>query len=181
MARREQRESQKLVDIRVGDINKALRATCVGTIEARATGALQWQLIPTWGRSALAIRCDGLFLAFYEVVTALPTGSGVRLICDRFHYKVEATKDLTDHQSRTVPAGWQFRYELNDRGIEHSFMTACVADAIEQANSRRFPPYHMHVAEKSALSDKLHYPIGEPTQPLSLVFEILRLIKDEFV
>ncbi len=60
-------------------------------------------------------------------------------------------------------------------------MTACAADAIGQATSRRFPPYHMHVTEKSDLSDNLHYPIGEPTQPLGLVFEILRLIKDEFV
>jgi len=89
------------------------------------------------------------------------------------------------HGSKTlsVPedASWHFRYELNDRGPEHSFTTACIADAIKQATNRRLPPYHMHIAEKSALSDDLHYPIGEPTQPLDLVFEVLRLVKDEFV
>jgi hypothetical protein len=129
----------------------------------------------------LPIRCDGLSLAFDEEIVVLPTNSGVRLLCERFEYKVEATKDLTDHRSRTVPAGWHFRYERDDRGPEHSFMAACVADAVGQATNRRLPLYHMHVAEKSALSDDLHYPIGEPVKPLDLIFEILRLVKDEFV
>lgn len=181
MSRREQREAQKLVDARVADINRVLRVTCVGRVEAQPTGALRWQIVPTWGRTALPIKCDGLLLVFHEEIVALPTDLGVRLICERFEYRVEATKDLTDHQSRVVPAGWHFRYELDDRGPEHSFLAACVADAIRQATNRRLPPYHMHVAEKSALSDNLHYPIGEPIQPLDLVFEILRLVKDEFV
>jgi hypothetical protein len=129
----------------------------------------------------MPIKCVGLTLVFHEEIVALSTDLGVRLICERFEYRVEASRDLTDYHSRAVPAGWHFRYELNDRGPEHSFMTACVADAIKQATNRRFPPYHMHVAEKSALSDNLHYPIGEPMQPLDLVFEVLRLVKDEFV
>ena len=181
MSHREQTEAQKLVNVRVADINRVLRVTCVGGVEAQPTGALRWQIAPTWKRTTLPIRCDGLLLVFHEEIVVLPTNLGVRLIFERFQYKVEATKNLTDHRSRTVPAGWHFRYERDDRGPEHSFMVACVADAIRQATNRRLPLYHMHVAEKSALSDHLHYPIGEPVQPLNLVFEILRLVKDEFV
>lgn len=181
MSRPEQREGRKLVDARVADINSALRVVCIGGIEARPTGALRWQIVPTWGRVTLPIRCDGLSLFFHEEIVALSIGLGVRLICERFEYKVEASRDLTDYRNRVVPAGWHFRYELDDRGPEHSFITACVADAIKQATNRRLPPYHVHVAEKSALSDNLHYPIGEPMQPLDLVFEVLRLVKDEFV
>jgi len=181
VAHREQRQAQKLVNDRVASINKVLRVTCVGSVEACPTGALRWQIVPTWKRPALPIRCDGLILVFYEEIVVLPTNLGVRLICERFKYTVEATKNLTDHRSRTVPVGWHFRYERDDKGPQHSFMTACVANAIKQATNRRLPLYHMHVAEKSNLSDDLHYPIGEPVQPLDLVFEILRLVKDEFV
>jgi hypothetical protein len=129
----------------------------------------------------LDIKCDGLLLIFQEEIAAIPSDLGIRLICERFEYKVEATKDLMDHQSRTVAAGWHFRYELNDRGPEHSILASCSADAVRQATNRRLPLYHMHVAEKSDLSDHLHYPIGEPIQPLDFIFEVLRLIKDEFL
>lgn len=181
MSRNEQRQAQKLVDIRVANINSVLRVVCVGGVEARPISTLQWQIAPTWRRPALDIRCDGLLLIFREEITALPTDLGVRLICERFQYRVEATKDLTDHQNRAVAAGWHFRYELEDRGPEHLSTAACVADAIRQATERRLPPYHIHVTEKSDLSDHLHYSIGEPIQPLDLIFEILRLVKDEFV
>lgn len=106
---------------------------------------------------------------------------GVRLIYERFEYKIEASRDLTDYRSRVVPVGWHFHYELDDRGPGHSFITACFADAIKQATNRRLPCYQMHIAENSDLSEDPHYPIGEPIQPLDLVFEDLRLVKDEFV
>ena len=39
----------------------------------------------------------------------------------------------------------------------------------------------MHVKEVAGVYDDLHYPIGEPEKPLNLIFEIIRLIKDEFI
>ncbi len=106
MSRREQREAQKLVETRVSEINRALRATCMGGIEARPTGVLRWQIVPAWGRTALPIRSDGLMLVFHEEIVALSTDLGIHLICEKFEYKVEATKDLTAHQSRVIIAGW---------------------------------------------------------------------------
>lgn len=179
--RREQKEAHKQVNTRVANLNSVLELICTGRVEAQPIDVLRWRIVPSWKRETLPIRCDGLSLVFHEEIMAVPTEIGFRLTCVRFEYKVEATKDLIGRQECIVPSGWHFRYELDDKGLEHSFAASCVADAIRQAKARRRPPYHMHVAESQGLSDNFHYPLGEPSQPLDLVFEILRLVKDEFL
>lgn len=129
----------------------------------------------------MPIRCDGLSLSLLEEITALPVESGIRLVCEKFVYKVEASMKLTNHRSRLVSQGWHFRYEFRDSGPENEYASSCVPDAIRRCRTRRLPSYHMHVAEKDGVYDDLHYPIGDPSDPLALIFELVRLIKDEFV
>jgi hypothetical protein len=134
---------------------------------------MKWDSIP--------VRCKGLELELKEEIFAMRLEEEIKLVCNRFSYKLEAKGRVTDHSQRTLDAGWHFRYELNDAGEIHSFENACNASAVATATSRRFPPFHMHVRERSDLGDSLHYPISEPIQPLNVVFDIIRLIKDEFV
>lgn len=179
--RREQREAQASIDRRLTDLNQCLSLISLSKVEGRPIGLLQWEIVPVMRWATLPLKCKGLTLKFHEEIMALPTDNGVNLTCQRFEYKLEALESLTDQYNRKLIAGWHFLYELNDRGAEHLFKAACTAAAIKQATHRRLPAYHLHVAENSDIRDDLHYPIGEPSEPLNIAFEIIRLISDEFV
>jgi hypothetical protein len=181
LTQREQRDAQKLVDDRISIINEILKVICRGGVEGKPKGALRWEIAPRWGNE-IPIRCDGLSLVFLEELSALPSDSGFRLVCVRFKYKVEAMREVKISQNRTIPLGWQVRYELSDSGPAHSFENACSPTAIVNASKRRSPLFHAHIEENgSILDDSFHYPIGDQAQPLHLAYEILRLIKDEFI
>ena len=76
----------------------------------------------------MRLRLDGLTLTFQEEVSVLPTESGVRLICERFGYKLEAPHDREKgHADRAfalaiaLPATLDFAMQYNGEAFEPSF------------------------------------------------------------
>ena len=181
MSRRVDREDKRQIFARVDLLNECLKVVCVGGVEAKPVDRMRWIILPRWDQTALPLRCHGLSLILQEELATIPSYEGVRLIPERFLYKLEADKNIQNGRLRSLVAGWHFRYELNDKGPEHRYEATCLPQALLTAEGSRFPLYHMHVKEVTGVYDDLHYPIGEPERPLNLVFEIIRLIKDEFI
>lgn len=179
--RSENREASTLIQKRLDSLNECLHIITSGSVVAIPVLAMNWKIVPAMNWDSLPLKCRGLELGFNEEIITIRSGGEVRLVCRRFCYKLEAKSSITDHNQRRLNAGWQFRYELDDRGPVHSFANACTASALVTATTRRLPAFHMHVKEMSDLDDSLHYPISEPSEPPNIIFNVIRLIKDEFI
>jgi hypothetical protein len=177
----EQREAKTLITDRVDNLNQCLNIICNGRVEAIPTLALEWKIVPSYKWASIPSKCNGLELEFFEDISAVNINSEIKLICRKFKYKFEAKNNVTYHSQRIIKPGWQFRYELDDKGSAHSFMNACSYSALVSSTTTRFPPYHLHVDEIPEVGDSLHYPLDEPNEPLNVIYDIIRLIKDEFV
>jgi len=177
----EQRQAQTLIVDRVDNLNQCLNIICDGRIEAIPIAALEWKIVPAYKWPAIPTKCDGLELEFFEDISAVNINNEIKLICRKFKYKLETVNNVTHHSQRIIGPGWQFRYELDDKGSAHSFINACNYLALVSATTIRLPPCHLHVDEIPAVGDSLHYPINEPNEPLNVIYDIIRLIKDEFV
>lgn len=95
--------------------------------------------------------------------------------------KKAATQDMLGTlKTDRLLKDWEFRYEFDPRGAEHGMPKVCEPSALENRVDDRLPPFHIHVCEKGTINSDLHYPIGIPETPLELLFEIIRLIRDEF-
>ena len=188
--RRVLRDRQQLVVERVDAINKRLKYLSSYRVDCVPQGPDWWHILPKLGifkAQGLPIYGKKFCLLIEEVLYIMTTKEEPEIGELRFRSFCYALKKITDPDSQgtfksdLLPKDWEFRYEFDPRGEEHGMPQSCNPDALKNRFGDRLPPFHMHVCEKGTVDSDLHYPIGNPEPPLELLFEIIRLIRDEFV
>lgn len=181
--RRAIKEREQTVDARVTEINRRLKYLSLYTVTHFSKGPESWCILPV----NKMFREDGFPILgnkFRLLVDEDLSTSGEKLIFTYFRYRLKKVRDISTERAALtdrLPMDWEFQYEFNDRGEEHSMPQACEPDVLEARTGERFPPFHMHVNEKGTIGKDLHYPLGIPEKPFDLLFEVIRLIRDEFI
>jgi hypothetical protein len=176
------KERESAVSERVTEINRRLKHLSDYTVTYFPLGREIWYILP-------AIRLfqeDGFPILgnkFSLLITENLGTSADKLTFTYFRYRLRKISDVSTERVATdrLPMDWEFRYEFDLRGEEHAMPRAGEPDALQDRTGDRFPPFHMHVYEKSTIGDDLHYPLGIPERPFDLLFEVIRLIRDEFI
>lgn len=183
-------ERHLLVAERVDDINRRLRFVSQYRMSYVPKGPDTWVILPAeriFRDEGLPILGDKFRFLISEDVSIVPTSTEVEvgeLIFVRFCYRLKRTMQVLMKgaiNSDLLPMDWEFRYEFDPRGEEHAMPQAGEPSALQNRTGPRLPPFHIHVLEKTTIGDDLHYPLGMPKKPLELLFEVLRLIRDEFI
>ncbi len=177
------KERELAVTTRVTEINQRLRYLSNYTVTNVSRGPESWCILPT----DKMFQTDGfpIYGNKYRlsVIEYLGT-SADKLIFTYFRYKLKKSTDVATKRvviTDMLPMDWEFRYEFNPRGEEHAMPKAGDSDTLKARTEDRFPPFHMHVYERSTVGDDLHYPLGIPEKPFDLLYEVIRLIHDEFI
>lgn len=176
------RQRRKLIEDRVAEINKRLQLVSSQYVHPVSQGPDRWYIVPfrQFIDQGFVIRGNKFRLKIWEDISThsdelAPVG---------FCY---ALKKIVDPDAsgtigtNLLPKDWEFRYDFSPRGEEHEMPGACSLDALNNRVADRLPPFHVHVCELGTVDDTLHYPIGTPEKPLELLFEIIRLVQDEFL
>jgi len=177
------KERELAVTTRVIEINRRLRHLSRYTVTHISRGPESWCILPT----DRMFQKDGFPILgnkFRFLVNENFGTSADKLIFTCFRYRLKKVTDVSTERvaiTDRLPMDWEFRYEFEPRGEEHSMPRAGEPDALQARTGDRFPPYHMHVYEKGTIGDDLHYPLGTPEEPFDLLFEVIRLIHDEFI
>jgi hypothetical protein len=184
------RGRQQLVVDRVDEINKRLKYLSSYRVDYVPRGPDSWHILPNIGlfkEQGFPIHGEKFRLLIEEKLYIMITKEEPEIGELRFHSFCYALKKTVDPdlqetlKTDLLPKDWEFRYEFSPRGVEYDMPQACEPDALKNRVDDRLPPFHMHVYEKGTINSDLHYPIGNPEAPLELLFEIIRLILDEFI
>lgn len=177
------KERESAVTTRVTEINRRLKHLSRYTVTHISRGPESWCILPT----DKMFQKDGFPILgnkFRLLVNENWGTSSDMLILTYFRYRLKKVTDLSTKRvaiTDGLPIDWEFRYEFDPRGDENAMPRAGEPDALQAGTGDRLPPYHMHVYEKSTIGDELHYPLGMPEKPFDLLFEVIRLIRDEFI
>jgi len=177
------KERELAVTTRVKEINRRLKYLSRYSVTYIPRGPESWCILPT----DKMFQNDGfpIFGNKYRLLVNEYLGTSAdKLIFTYFRYRLKKVRDLSTKRiaiTDGLPRDWEFRYEFNPRGEEHAMPQAGEPDALQARTGDRFPPFHMHVYEKGTIGDNLHYPLGIPEEPFDLLFEVIRLIHDEFI
>jgi len=183
------RDRQQLVVERVDAINKRLKYLSSYRVDCVPRGPDSWQILPKLGvfkEQGFPIHGQKFRLLIEENLYIMttkeePETGELRFHSFRYALKKTLDPDLQEMlKTDLLLKDWEFRYEFNPRGAEYDMPQACEPDALRNRVDDRLPPFHMHVYERGTINADLHYPIGTPETPLELLFEIIRLIRDEF-
>lgn len=181
--RRVIKERELAVDTRVTEINRRLKYLSLYTVTHFSNGPESWCILPM----NRMFREDGFPILgnkFRFLVDENLSTSGDKLIFTYFRYRLKKVADISTESvaiTHELPVDWEFRYDFNLCSEEHAMPRAGEPDALQYRTGDRLPPFHMHVYEKSTIGDDLHYPLGIPEKPFALLFEVIRLIRDEFI
>ena len=177
------KERELAVTLRVTEINRRLEHLSRYTVTNFSREPESWRILPThklFQEDGFPILGNKFRLLIIEDLGT----SADKLIFTYFRYRLKKITDLSPERvaiTDGLPMDWEFRYEFNPRGEEHAMPQAGEPDALQARTGDRFPPFHMHVYEKGTIEDDLHYPLGIPEKPFDLLFEVIRLIHDEFI
>lgn len=184
------RDRQQLVVERVDAINNRLKYLSSERVDYVPRGPDSWHILPklrVFKDQGFPIHGKKFRLLIEEYLYIITTKEEPEVGELRFRSFCYALKKIADPDlQKTLKTDlllkdWEFRYEFLPRGEEYGMPQACEPDALRNRVDDRLPPFHIHVYEKGTINSDLHYPIGNPETPLELLFEIIRLILDEFI
>jgi hypothetical protein len=177
------KEREREVTGRVTEINRRLKYLSPYAVTHFSDGSESWCILPM----NKMFQNNGFPISgnkFLFLVTEKLSTSGGRLTLTYFRYRLKKVTDIFTKgvvATDKLPMDWEFRYDFNPRGEEHAMPQAGDSVALQGRAGDRLPAFHMHVYEKGTIGDDLHYPIGTPDNPWELLFEVIRLIHDEFI
>lgn len=182
LRRREIQEREQAISTRVMNINQRLNYLSRYTVASVPNGPESWCIRPTdrmFQKDGFPILGNKFRLLINEDLRI----SSDQLIFTYFRYRLNKVSDIvsgTEAITDKLQTAWELRYDFEPRGDEHEMPHAGEPNAYIKKTSRRFPPFHIHINEQG-VGDNLHYPLGIPDNPFDLIFEIMRLIYDDFI